>query len=432
MKILEKIVVFPMLSTRRLDFTLVSFVILCLPFMFHLDVMITLNVSFSDILMVLVMFWLIAHQENREYMAITLRKYYLIILYMLLFIYFCIVSMVNYVTNIFIDFPYGISAILKLSVNFVYIIVFLIFFEKYKQELLVLVLRWWKIAALIISFLCIGSVILYQMGMDNPFNLQGRAQATLNDPNLAALYLIISLSLVIVFSILSGKKMIINLPVLIILLALTLTASRGGILSLIISVSIVLFISLISARIKELILFLFIGSFVFFIILWINQSTDILNFALERVVRIGTEGDGTSYRIFLWQSALEMWASNPFLGIGIGQFIPYSTEMYGNTFTNIPHNTYLSFLTETGAFGFIAFIWFPVFILGSLITGLISRGEKIYFYLLIGLIALSIQALSINIENIRFVWLYLTIAFVVLKGFPNHHEATPIDIQEMK
>ncbi len=422
MKILMKIVVFPMLSTRWLDFTLIAFVILCLPLMFHLDVMITLNVSFSDILMVLVMFWLITHQENREYLAIVLRRYYLIILYMLLFIYFCIVSMVNYVTNIFIDFPYGISAILKLSVNFIYVVVFLIFFEKYKEELLLLLLRWWKIAALIISFLCIGSVILYQMGIDNAYNLQGRAQATLNDPNLAALYLIISLSLITVLRILSGKKVIINLPVLIILLALTFTASRGGILSLVMSVAIVLFLSFLSARIKELILFLGIASFVFFTILWINQSTDVLNFALERLVNIGTEGDGTSYRLFLWKSAFDMWTKNPFIGVGIGQFIPYSTEMYGNTFYNIPHNTYLSFLTETGAFGLMAFMWFPVFILFRLISGLVIRGEKTYFYLLIGLIALSIQALTINIENIRFVWLFLMIIFVMMKGFHANQE----------
>lgn len=403
-------------SIKRIDFFLIGLVVICLPFLFHLNMIIELNVSISDLLMVLMLFWLIAQKNNRDFIDSAVRRYHLIILYIVLLIYCCIFSMINYFTNIFIDFPYGLSAILKLSVNFFYVLVFLTFIEKYKEELLTHIFRCWKIAAVIISLLCILSVILFRIGVDTWLTLGGRAQATLNDPNLAALYLIVSMTIIALSRIHSGRNVLINFPMAIVLLALILTASRGGILSTILSITIVLLLSILSARIKEILLFTSLA-FVFMTgVIWLYQSSDVLSFAIERVATIGTEGDGTSYRVFLWKSAIEMWTQNPFIGVGIGQFISYSPEVFGYPLSNIPHNTYLSFLTETGILGFFAFIWFPIFIMTRLVKGLITTKEQQYFYLLIGLIAIAIQAISINIENIRFIWLFIMIAYVVDKG----------------
>ncbi|SES89314.1 O-antigen ligase [Oceanobacillus limi] len=403
------------LSTKQIDFFLMGLFIFCLPFMFHLNLIIQLNASYSDILLIIILYWFIAKKENKETLSIVLKKYQLIILYFLLLIYFCIVSMANYVTNISIDFPYGVSAIIKLTINFLYVMVMLIFLEKYREELILFLLRWWKRAAVVIAILCIASVIFYQLGMDSGLTLGGRAQATLNDPNLAALYLIVSLSVIALASIYMRKAITINLSMVAVLIALFLTASRGGILSVAISVCVVLLLSFLSGRIKELIIFLSVVIFFFLIILWINHVSDAFLFAMERVGGVGTEGDGTSYRIFLWKSAFEMWVHNPFIGVGIGQFIAYSPEMFGFTFSNIPHNTYLSFLAETGILGFISFIWLPIYLVTKLVVGIGSSGEKKHFYLLIGILAVAIQALSINIENIRFVWVFLSLAYVIIE-----------------
>ncbi|HAM80051.1 O-antigen ligase family protein [Ornithinibacillus bavariensis] len=402
------------LLIRRIDLFLIGLLICCIPFMFHLNLIIEWNVSYGDMLMVAILIWLIANKENNAIIAIVIRKYYLIILYSLLLIYCCILSMVNYFTNIFVDIPYGISSVVKLTINFLYIIVFLIFLEKYKEALLQHILRWWKYTAIAISIICIGSVILYRMGIDNGLTLDGRAQATLNDPNLAALYLIVSFSIIALSSIYLQKRTVINPSMVIVLVALFSTASRGGTLSIMLGLSFVLYLCFISGRIKELILFICVIGIFSSVMYWVHSTSDVISFAIERVSNIGSNGDGTSYRIFLWKSALEMWAKNPFLGVGIGQYISYSPEVFGYSLTNIPHNTYLSFLSETGIIGFSAFIWFPVYLITKLIVGLISYGEKKYFYLLIGLIAVAIQALSINIENIRFIWLFIAISYVVV------------------
>ncbi|GGA72905.1 hypothetical protein GCM10008025_15860 [Ornithinibacillus halotolerans] len=415
------------LSNRRIDFFLIGALVVCLPFMFRLNMVIELNVSLADILIVIILFWLISIKENQQVLAVVLKQNYLIIVYMLLLIYFCIISMANYFTNIYIDFPYGLSAIIKLFVNFIYVLVLLIFIEKYKDDVILLLFKWWRITAIIISVLCIISVILYRFGVDNGLTSGGRAQATLNDPNLAALYLIVSFTIVAISSTFVQKKLIVNVAMVVVLIALVSTASRGGMVSIVFSVLIVLFLSLMMGRIKELFFLLIIGSIISFIILLINSSSDFLSFAMERVARIGTEGDGTSDRILLWKSAYEMWMDNPFIGIGIGQFIPYSTEMYGYTFSSIPHNTYLSFLSETGILGFLAFIWFPMYLVIKVILGLIKRGGNVFYYLFIGLNAIAIQSITINIENIRFIWIYLAVCFVLIHTDFNQQ---PKDTQE--
>lgn len=408
-----------MFSSRKMDFFLIGLLVFCLPIMFHLQVIIQLNASISDVLIIFVLLWAIANKENRGIIASVLAKYHLIIIYILLLIYFCLVSMINYFTNIFVDFPYGVSAVLKLSVNFMYVFIFLVYIEKYKEKILLHVLRWWKYTALVVAIICIGSVLLYRVGIDNGLTLQGRALATLNDPNLAALYLIVSLSFIALYSILKQKKVTINLSMILVLVALFTTASRGGILSIVLSVMAAIFIVFMAGRMKELILFVSIAIIGCLIVYWVNSYSSMISFAVERVTNIGSEGDGTSYRVFLWESAIEMWVRNPIIGVGIGQFISYSPEIFGYTFYNIPHNTYLTFLSETGILGFCAFIWFPLYLISKLVTGVVSSGNKVYFYLLIGLIAIAIQAISINIENIRFIWLFLTIAFVFIRHVPN-------------
>ncbi|MGY0691502.1 O-antigen ligase family protein [Virgibacillus sp. FSP13] len=406
------------LSTKWIDFLFIGLMVFCLPIMFHLKLIIQLNASVSDLVIFIILFWVMTQRENRNLLMIVLQKYWLIILYFLLLIYACIVSMANYITNMYVDLPYGIAAILKLSVNFMYVVILLIFIEKYRDEIVLFLFRWWKRAAFMIALLCMLSMILFQLGIDNWLSLQGRAQATLNDPNLAALYLIVSFFVIALSSIYMQKRVIFNLPMLLVFLALILTASRGGILSFGLAIGMVLILSLFAGRIKELVLFSCSAVLLFAILLWINHSSEVLSFAMERVTSIGTEGDGTSYRLFLWESAVEMWQHNPFIGVGIGQFIPYSTEMFGFTFPNIPHNTYLSFLAETGIFGFVSFIWFPVHLVGKLVLGLVSTGAKKYFYILIGLLAIAIQGISINIENIRFIWLFLVIAYVLVQLEP--------------
>jgi O-antigen ligase len=407
---------------RRIDLFLIGLLVCGLPFMFHLNFILEWNVSCSDVLMVFIFIWLMSNRQNYTIIVTVVSKYKLIVLYSLFLIYCCIVSMVNYMTNIVVDIPYGLSSIVKLIINFLFIIVFLIFMEKYRGALLSHILRWWKYTAVVISFICIGSVILYRMGIDNGLTLDGRAQATLNDPNLAALYLIVSFSMIALSSIYLHKKLVINPSMIIVLVALFSTASRGGALSIVLGLAVVLFLCFLAGRIKELILFLCIVMICFCVLYWVNSTSDVIRFAIERVSTIGTEGDGTSYRIFLWKSAFEMWAENPFLGVGIGQYISYSPELFGYTLSNIPHNTYLSFLAETGLLGFSAFIWLPLYLLAKLVVGLISSGDKKYFYLLIGLIAVAVQAISINIENIRFIWLFIALIYVIVDYEPNRKQ----------
>ncbi|TFB18908.1 O-antigen ligase family protein [Filobacillus milosensis] len=405
-----------MLTRKAIDFGVIRLLVFFIPFMFYINLIVQLNVSLADLFMMIVLLWFLIDHDNRKILAVVINKYHLILVYMLLLIYFCILSMLNYITNTTIDFPYGVSAILKLSVNFVYITIFLVYLEKYKGEILNTILKWWKYVAVIISLICIGSVFLYSNGNDYGLTLDGRAQGTFKDPNLAALYLIVSFTIIALLNLFSNKKTSISLSMVIVLIAILVTASRGGILGISLGLMLVIFLSFIAGRVKELFLFLIMTVLCSTIILWIDSSSDVLSFAFERVSGISVQEEGTSYRLFLWQSAIKVWEANPIIGAGIGQFSTYSHEMFGYTISHIPHNTYLSFLSETGLLGFIAFMWFPLFLISVLAIGLVSTGEKLYFYALLGFVAIAIQALTINIENLRFIWIFITIIFFIIKN----------------
>ncbi|WP_102026562.1 O-antigen ligase family protein [Salirhabdus sp. Marseille-P4669] len=405
--------------TKQINFLLIRLLVLFIPFLFHLDMVVYLNVSLADIVLGILLLGLLCDKENRVFLATVSKKYHLILIYMLLLIYFCSVSMLSYFAHYDVNIPYGFSAILKLSFNFLYVITFLVLLERYKEEILTVILKSWKFAAGVISLLCILSVVLYRMGIDNGLTLGGRAQATLNDPNMAALYLIVSFSVISILSFQLQKKVVVNFTLLLVLVALILTASRGGILSLGVGFLFVFCISIFSGRIKDLLVFLGISIVFSFLLLWLYHSTDVLNFAMERVSEISVEEEGTSRRLFLWSTAILMWEQSPLIGVGIGQYIPYSNEVVGYTISNIPHNTYLTFLAETGIFGFLAFLWFPIYLFLSLTLRFITSGARLYFYVLIGFVAISIQALSINVENIRFIWIFYTLIYYVLSRIPN-------------
>jgi O-antigen ligase len=401
---------------KRIDYTLLKLLVFALPILFYMEVVILVKVSLSDFVIAIALFWIIGLKENYDIMITCLKKYWLLFFYMFFLIYFCTFSMLGYFDHFFVDIPYGMFAIVKLSINFLYVLLIVILLEKYKEELLSYLLKAWKQVAFIISMLCIVGVVLYQMGIETFLSLGSRAQATLDDPNMTALFLIISFSLIAVFQSSRDKTIVFSFPMLTLLAALLLTASRGGIISFTFAFVVVLLLGYMSGKVKEFITFVTFASIILAVVFVFTNQTEAMSYAMNRVTEINAAEEGTSYRMFLWNSAFEMWKDNPVIGVGIGQFVSSSVELLGFAVEDIPHNTYLTFMSETGVLGFAAFIWFPVYLLFALMNGLIKTNEKKYFYLLIGLLALLVQAFTINVENFRFVWIFLVIIYLVVKN----------------
>ena len=75
--------------------------------------------------------------------------------------------------------------------------------------------------------------------------------------------------------------------------------------------------------------------------------------ALQRTAASGTlEDDSVSQRIYLAQTALQVWRGHPLFGIGPAQFNQREVDLYGPSFIPEPvHNAILLVLAETGMVG---------------------------------------------------------------------------------
>jgi O-antigen ligase len=105
-------------------------------------------------------------------------------------------------------------------------------------------------------------------------------------------------------------------------------------------------------------------------------------------------------RVRLWRQAWEQWLASPTLGVGPGGF-------HGEA-DLVAHNTYLSMLAETGFIGLLAFLSLPGFVVVRLVR--LRSTEKGDSALIAGLAGLAVQMVALNLQNVRFVWVFLAIA----------------------
>ena len=90
----------------------------------------------------------------------------------------------------------------------------------------------------------------------------------------------------------------------------------------------------------------------------------------ESVIESQIGGDVTSGRVDLYELAIQAFYDNPILGIGIGNFIPYT-----KAYTSV-HNTYLQVLCEQGIIGFLFFITPILYCLQKTIVALRKTIDK--------------------------------------------------------
>lgn len=70
------------------------------------------------------------------------------------------------------------------------------------------------------------------------------------------------------------------------------------------------------------------------------------------------QSGGDSDRFKYWQVALTMFKESPFLGKGVGTFMPYFSNYMPNLYPAYAHNCFLQILAESGIFSLIAFLCF--------------------------------------------------------------------------
>lgn len=177
----------------------------------------------------------------------------------------------------------------------------------------------------------------------------GRLQAFYTSPNYLAMYLAPAL-IIGLFS----KKIYFLIPSLFCAISLFFTYSYGAWLGIIAALGFGLFLYCFKLKKIELA--------VLFLCLFILAGLFLGYFALSfRIVSFNA-------RLIIWQKALEIFKTNPIIGIGpgtFGNYFPASPE--GNI--PQPHNIFLAFLLQTGIIGFIGFAWLLVWFYKTPLSG---------------------------------------------------------------
>jgi len=131
------------------------------------------------------------------------------------------------------------------------------------------------------------------------------------------------------------------------LVAVVLTGSRGGFLGL------VFLLFLLWWRSRRKVLGLFVALAVFGV-LWTTAPAGYR----ERIQSITHYQDDESAmaRVYLRKAAIAMFLHNPLVGIGVGNFNDFARD-YGAISYHTAHNMYLLVLGELGALGLAVFLW---------------------------------------------------------------------------
>lgn len=187
-----------------------------------------------------------------------------------------------------------------------------------------------------------------------------------------------------------------------------LTVSRMGFLLLIVFSILVIFQR---SQLKKLWIFLLIISIIIYII---------PSFFWARVATIQSDSTGNG-RLIIWNIALQMFKDNYLLGVGYGNF-QNTIGYYSNIQilrSAVAHNMYLEFLTETGIFSFLFFMFFLVMVFyKSQKVKRANSGNNSEILLLnhalrMGIIIYLIQGLFLSTFETELFFIYVSLIIVI-------------------
>lgn len=285
-----------------------------------------------------------------------------------------------------------------------------------------------------------------------------RLKGTFEDPNLYAVSILISIGMTFVLTHISGRRIFLA-PLVILSVALAMTNSRGALISLVlmglvglllflrrwtmwrewafkISISSIAFFLTIPTVSQIQDLYLNYSAKLFYILFVLQEfftntsagatvsttgnpeqdtaPNDPVNTAdpntpvISYAVRSDISGD---VRFTLWITAIKMWIAHPFNGVGYGDYPRNTLEYSGgkNLGVLFTHNTYLSFLAETGFFGF-ALICAPVVIAFILLLKARNFISLAICSTLIGVVTMSF---AYNLQNSQMYWICIGIGISI-------------------
>lgn len=388
--------------------------IILMPFMTYLNISeAKVNVAMSDMALLLVGVLFLINIKD-----FFLNRHWIYLLYFAcLVISITLSQFVSQFNNAFLhvkNIVMLIEIMKTLVVAMYFFTAFMFIKNKYDYKLSLITISLGSIPVIIIGG---ASYIFTLLGKDfiiHAFKIESlRFKGTFEDPNLCALYFIVIFFVSLLnFKVIKNiffRYFMLGISVLSVFIIL-LTMSRGGCIAFVGAILISILLNIRNFK-KESLLVVITG--VIIILMSINLDFDfqkgkITNAMINRVQDSLNKNADDINRVKLMKSAYEMGNDNFFFGVGKGSF-PLNSYKYLSKNSDeykrqlIPHNTILGFYSQQGIVGVVIFILLPVGILFKII----KSGKKQSSYLVAIFIGIFIHSITINIENIRFVWYIL-------------------------
>ncbi|GEM_PF-1195597 len=236
------------------------------------------------------------------------------------------------------------------------------------------------------------------------------------DPN--GLSASIAFGILILFSYLfkvkkKSKILVISVCIIIMLYAMLLTGSRGGMVGLFFGVSIYLIMDTHKKKISKARLFSF--GLVLFIMLLTIINTEIFQRyvnqdILERLTISNIIETGGTGRFSIWENSVQAFSQRPLVGYGFGNG-PYMLEKYYGSYIGT-HNIIFFLLLGTGIIGFILFSYF----IFNIIKATIIKNDSLTLSMIIMLIVFSLSLDYILDKNFWNVMIYSQIGLGVINS----------------
>lgn len=313
----------------------------------------------------------------------------------------------------------------KLFICSIYAITFLIdFIIFYKNKDIKTIIKISSYTLLFFSITCILGFFLNSVGINNSFVHHGfRAKGTMLDTNLAACFILTFISFPL-YLVIKEKEKKYYFIILLSIVALLTTCSKAGIIILFIMLlfTLVLFLFKKPYMLKKI----FVPSLILIIVfIVLYNTTSLFDAIIERLGELTSDSLDTitTGRNVLWENAFDiMFNLNPFnfiKGIGIGMFTVYTKEFYPlyNETVLVVHNTFLSLWVECGLIMFLLLILTFIKMIYSLLKIFINTKNIIVIPFLLSILALFIYMNSVNMQNNRFVYVYLIFCYLFLNLF---------------
>ena len=377
------------------------------------------NVSFGDVLIIpLFLLQLLEYAGRRR---VSPAEKYINERYMLFAAVFLLLPVLSLWNVIRFDGSLRTSgmSILKLAVCLLYGFVYIRYCSAASREQWKHFVKVGAVAGMIFSLSCIAGMLLYFAVGANPFvdayATTFRATGFQEDPNLAAIFQLMSFSYVLMWYRFTKRKLGVALVAAVVLAGTLCTTSKAMVLTLaatLLVVTVVLCFARRSRAIFGVLIALLVGMVTVGIV---YKYTPYLDSLVTRLGDLGSEDSSVvmTGRSYQWEAAFEILFANPlnfFFGVGIGLYQTAANAYGFYTISYSVHNTMLSFLVECGVGQFLLLLGTMLYLAVVLIARTVKSRNAFYPCALWGVVAIAIFMNSLNFQNNRMSYVFL--AFV--------------------